>query len=156
MIEDPRPKYSEKLVKISCTFLILCIISVFLWIVLESSIAFNCAITFGIIHIAGVLFIVFLGVSEHRIKRWRLLTVPVFILALPGFFMISFTPIQNIAIQIAGNAASTSIVTLLIYFLLSVFMWWWVPGKAMYKWMMMSIGAIPGDFDNTIESTINK
>jgi hypothetical protein len=156
MIEDPRPKYSEKLVKITFAFLILCVISVFLGKVLESSIVITCAITFGIIHIAGVLFIIFLGVSEHRIKWWRLLAVPVFILALPGFFMISLTPIHNIAIQIAGNVASTSIVTLLVYFLLSVFMWWWVPGKAMYKWMMMSIGAISGDFDNTIESTIQK
>ncbi|MEI6520412.1 MAG: hypothetical protein WCO98_10320, partial [bacterium] len=148
------PKYSEKLVKIAWLFLILCIVSVFLGKVFESSIAINCAITLGIIHISGILFIIFLGVSDHRIKWWRLLAVPVFILALPGFFRISLTPIHNIAIQIAGKDGANSIFTLFIYFALSVFMWWWVPGKAMNKWMMMSIGAIPGDFDKMIDDTI--
>ena len=148
MSEDNRPKYTIKLIQITWIFLLLCILSVFSGLIFHNiAWIITLAIIFGVIHIFGVLIILFLGVSAHRVRWWRLLAVPVFILALPGFFMISYTPIHNISLQIMGKDSLNSIFTIFIYFALSVFMWWWVPGKAMNKWMMMSIGAIPGDFE---------
>ncbi len=156
MTEDPRPKYSIKLVKINWLLLLVSILSIYLGFIFNHSFltikAIWVAITFGFVFIIGVLLIIFLGVAEHRIKWWRLLAVPVFILALPGFFMLSYTPLNNIVTQIGGKLLANSGITIFLYFAISIFMWWWVPGKTLNKWLLMSIGEIPGDFDKTDDS----